>query len=62
MPTQDPADDTIRCERCHRPYPADMPGCPNCRAIRKTNILIMTTMVMLILLTVVGWIGGSFFM
>lgn len=47
---------TVRCERCARPYPADLPGCPNCRAIRQTNKLILTTVVALAVLAVVGWV------
>lgn len=53
---------TVRCERCALPYPADLPGCPNCRAIRRTNTLIVTTLVMLVLLAVVGWIGAGIFL
>ncbi|WP_431859512.1 hypothetical protein [Azospirillum sp.] len=46
-----------RCPRCDLTYPADEPGCPRCRRIRQSNILIATTMVMLVILALVGWLG-----
>lgn len=49
-------DQTVRCERCERPYPAELPGCPNCRAIRRTNSLILTTVIALTVLAIVGWV------
>lgn len=51
------SDQTVRCERCEKTYPADEPSCPNCRRIRQSNIVIGTTMVLLIILVVVGWFG-----
>ncbi|PWC43508.1 hypothetical protein [Azospirillum sp. TSO22-1] len=50
-------DDRARCPRCDLTYPADEPGCPRCRRIRQSNILIATTMVMLVILALVGWLG-----
>nr|WP_211108042.1 hypothetical protein [Azospirillum sp. OGB3] len=50
-------DPTVRCERCERPYPAELPGCPNCRRIRQTNIAIATTMILLVLFAIGGWFG-----
>lgn len=47
---------TVRCERCERPYPADLPGCPNCLAIRRTNKLILTTVIALAVFTIAGWL------
>lgn len=46
-----------RCPRCDMTYPADEPGCPRCHRIRQSNILIGTTMVLLVILALVGWLG-----
>lgn len=46
-----------KCQRCDLVYPESEPACPRCRRIRQTNIAIATTMIMLVLLAVVGWIG-----
>ncbi|CAO3423914.1 hypothetical protein [Azospirillum argentinense] len=54
-------DPTVRCERCERPYPAELPGCPNCRRIRQTNIAIATTMILLVLFAIGGWFGIQVF-
>ena len=50
-------DTQTRCPRCDFAYPADEPGCPRCRRIRQSNILIVTTLVMLVVLALVGWLG-----
>jgi len=55
-------DPTVRCERCAKPYPADEPGCPNCRAIRRSNAVIGTALIMLVALVVIGWIGAGIMM
>ena len=54
-------DAETRCPRCDLVYPAAEPGCPRCRRIRQTNVLIATTLVMLVILAVVGWIGMQLF-
>lgn len=53
---------TVRCERCDKPYASDEAGCPNCRSIRRTNAVIGTTMIMLVILVVIGWIGAGIMM
>ena len=50
-------DAQTRCPRCDLAYPADQPACPRCRRIRQTNVLIVTTLVMLVVLALFGWIG-----
>ncbi len=55
--TDAPRSDTARCARCDMSYPATEPSCPRCRRIRQTNILITTTLVMLVVLALVGWLG-----
>jgi len=55
------ADETARCPRCDFSYPAEEPGCPRCRRIRQSNILIVTTLVMLVVLALVGWLGMQIF-
>lgn len=51
------SDQTARCERCGKLYPADEPSCPNCRRIRQSNIAMATALAMLVVLVIVGWIG-----
>lgn len=51
-------DPTVRCERCDKTYSAEETGCPNCRSIRRTNAVIGTTMIMLVILALVGWVGA----
>ena len=51
----------MTCPRCEMRYPADEPSCPRCRRIRQSNILIMTTVVMLVILALVGWLGMQLF-
>lgn len=51
-------DPTVRCERCDKTYSAEEAGCPNCRSIRRTNAVIGTTMIMLVILALVGWVGA----
>lgn len=55
------ADALTRCPRCDLTYPAAEPTCPRCRRIRQTNMLIMTTVVMLVVLALVGWLGMQLF-
>lgn len=52
-------DRTVRCERCDTPHPAELPGCPNCRRIRQTNIAIATTLILLVVLAIAGWLGAQ---
>lgn len=54
-------DAMARCPRCDLTYPAAEPACPRCRRIRQTNILITTTVVMLVILALVGWLGMQMF-
>lgn len=54
-------DAETRCPRCDLVYPATEPSCPRCRRIRQTNVLITTTVIMLVILAVVGWIGMQMF-
>ncbi|SMH52740.1 hypothetical protein [Azospirillum agricola] len=51
-------DPTVRCERCHKTYPAEESGCPNCLSIRRTNAVIGTTLVLLAILALGGWVGA----
>ena len=50
-------DRTVRCERCDRPYPAELPSCHNCRRIRQTHIAIATTLILLVIFAIAGWFG-----
>ncbi len=51
-------DPTVRCERCHKTHAAEETGCPNCLSIRRTNAVLGATMVMLVILALVGWVGA----
>ncbi len=53
------SDQTVRCERCDKRYPASEPSCPNCRRIRQSNIAIATALLLLVALVVVGWLGAQ---
>ncbi|SMF82479.1 hypothetical protein SAMN02982917_5362 [Azospirillum oryzae] len=57
MSDQTATDQTVRCDRCAHRYPAAEGGCPRCRSIRRTNSVIVALLVMLVILTIVGWIG-----
>ncbi len=51
-----------QCPHCNLLYLTTEPTCPRCRQIRQTNMLIVTTLIMLVILVAVGWIGMQFFM
>lgn len=57
MSDQTATDQTVRCDRCAHRYPATEEGCPRCRSIRRTNSVIVALLVMLVILTLAGWIG-----
>ncbi|CAO3407560.1 hypothetical protein [Azospirillum largimobile] len=57
MTDQTGTEQTVRCDRCAHPYPATEEGCPRCRSIRRSNMVIVTLLVMLVILALVGWIG-----
>ncbi|CAO3447597.1 hypothetical protein [Azospirillum sp.] len=58
MTDQTGTEQTVRCDRCNHPYPAVTEGgCPRCRSIRRSNAVIVTLLVMLVILALVGWIG-----
>ncbi|CBS87650.1 hypothetical protein [Azospirillum lipoferum] len=57
MTDQTGTEQTVRCDRCNHPYSAAEESCPRCRSIRRSNAVIVTLLVMLVILALVGWIG-----